>query len=323
MNKAIPKRPPWRVTFQGGFRNHPPRARAGQALPIHKSFSWAGKNWYLPAVYLCGQGLVLDLCAEAEPEAVRAFLQKWEPREHRFSDLDILLVQAEHPLHMDLSPQVTVNSKALEYQRGHGATWFPGRDRNSQEARRLLDHYGLDPDKAWNIQRYCFPWATKRRPRRLSSLSLTLEPGMTLFPGSQFTVHQAGDRVTLPHPLTGVEHTLTVLEYEAQETDDTFFQDDAMEYPRHYTALTYHLDPDLPQEAITLHDCRSSDRPRPKHPDPMAPQVFPGIALCTLGKEDPALHGVLSSLTFQPQEEVRWQVIFQEILHKALTLSLL
>lgn len=323
MHETIIKRPPWRVTFDGSFWHHPAGARSGQVLPLEKTFSWAGRKWYLPAAYLCGQGLVLDLCMEAEAEAVRTFLQKWESKECSTSELDMLLMDAEHPLHVNWTPQITVNRKALAYQRGHGATWFPGRERNGQEARWLLDHYGLDPEKGWSIHRYCFPWATKRRPRRLSSLSLTLEPGMTLFPGPQFTVHQAGDRVALPHPLTGVEHTLTVVEYEVQETDDNFFQDDTMEYPRHYTALTYHLDPDLPQEAITLHDCRSSDRPRLKHPDPMAPQVSPGIALFTLDKEDPALHGGLSSLTFQPREEVLWQVIFQEKRHKALTLSLL
>lgn len=321
MNGIVIKRPPWRVTFDGSFWHHPPRARSGQVLPLEKTFSWAGKKWVLPAAYLCGQGVVLDLCMEAEPEAVRSFLDKWGPKEHRLTSLELTLIQAEHPLHIDLSPSLTVNGKAIGYQGGMGVGWYPHWDRNDREAQWLLEHYGLDPDKGWSIHRYCFPWATKRRPRRLSSLILTLISDPVPLPGPPFTVEGPGQTIPFVHPVTGQTHTLTVEEYEPQGEGDSR-EDNGMVYPTRYIALTYRLDPDLPQEAITLQDRAEGDKPYPKEPDPMAPQASCSVALFTL-PEEPGLHAAASSLYFQPPEEVQWQTLLREKLHNDFTISLL
>ncbi|MDO4516049.1 MAG: hypothetical protein Q4C76_02790 [Bacillota bacterium] len=306
MNGIVIKRSPWRVTFDGSFWHHPPRARSGQVLPLEKIFSWAGKKWVLPAAYLCGQGVVLDLCMEA----VRSFLDKWGPKEYRLTSLELTLLQAEHPLHMDLSPSLTVNGKVLKYQGGMGVGWYPHWDRNDQEAQWLLEHYGLDPDKGWSIHRYGFPWATKRRPRRLSSLTLTLTPDPIPLPGPLFTVDGPGQEISFVQPVTGQAHTLTVEEYEPQGEGDCQ-EDNGMVYPTRYITLTYRLDPDLPQEAITLQDRAEGDRPYPKESDPMAPQASCSTTLFTL-PEGPGLHATVSSLYFQPPKEVQWQMLLWE-----------
>lgn len=306
MNETLIKRPPWRVTFEGSFWHHPPRARAGQVLPLEKTFSWAGREWVLPAVYLCGQGVVLDLCMKAEPEEVRAFLDKWGPKEHRLTSLDLTLLQAEHPLHMDLSPRLTINGKAVKYQGGMSVGWYPHYDRNDRESLWLLEHYGLDPDKGWSVHRYRFPWATKRRPRRLSSLALALIPDPVPLPGPQFTVESPGQRLSFVHPVTGQTHTLTVEEYAPQGEGDNR-EDNGLVYPTHSMALTYRLDPNLLQDQVSLQDCAEGDKPYPKEPDPMAPQASCGVMLLPLPK-DPGLHAAASSLYFQPPETVLWQM---------------
>lgn len=321
MNETITKRPPWRVTFEGSFWHHPPRARAGQVLPLEKTFSWAGREWVLPAVYLCGQGVVLDLCMKAEPEEVRAFLDKWGPKEHRLTSLDLTLLQAEHPLHMDLSPRLTINGKAVKYQGGMSVGWYPHYDRNDRESLWLLEHYGLDPDKGWSVHRYRFPWATKRRPRRLSSLALALIPDPVPLPGPQFTVESPGQRLSFVHPVTGQTHTLTVEEYAPQGEGDNR-EDNGLVYPTHSMALTYRLDPNLLQDQVSLQDCAEGDKPYPKEPDPMAPQASFSVALFTL-REEPGLHATTSSLYFQLPEEVQWQMLLREKLHNDVTIPLL
>lgn len=59
MNAAAPVRAEeWIVTYDGGFwRNE---GNAGIEIPIQKSFCWGEEKWYIPAVYICDKGLVID-----------------------------------------------------------------------------------------------------------------------------------------------------------------------------------------------------------------------------------------------------------------------
>lgn len=63
-----------------------------------------------------------------------------------------------------------------------------------EEERRLLEHYGLDPAKAWSMNRWSFSWATKRPPK-LRSLSLTMKRDRVCVPGIRFTVRGPGDQI--------------------------------------------------------------------------------------------------------------------------------
>lgn len=69
MNAAAPVRAEeWKVTYDGGFwRNE---GNAGIEIPIQKSFCWGEEKWYIPAVYICDKGLVIDYCKQADPVQV-------------------------------------------------------------------------------------------------------------------------------------------------------------------------------------------------------------------------------------------------------------
>lgn len=77
MNAAAPVRAEeWKVTYDGGFwRNE---GNAGIEIPIQKSFCWGEEKWYIPAVYICDKGLVIDYCKQADPVQVKAFIDKWD-----------------------------------------------------------------------------------------------------------------------------------------------------------------------------------------------------------------------------------------------------
>ena len=54
--------------------------KATQALKsLSKNpFCWGEEKWYIPAVYICDKGLVIDYCKQADPVQVKAFIDKWD-----------------------------------------------------------------------------------------------------------------------------------------------------------------------------------------------------------------------------------------------------
>ena len=67
----------WKVFYQGDPRRHVHRDHRGKEFSLHREFTWGEETWFLPALYLCGQGIVLDMFLRAEPEKERAFRKKF------------------------------------------------------------------------------------------------------------------------------------------------------------------------------------------------------------------------------------------------------
>ena len=275
-------RPEWTVYFDGSFGQlHQGRDRPGKEVPVRARFTWDGHVWHVPAVYLCGQGLVVDLCMEVEPEAIRAFQEKWAPwtqGEREFTPEEEEQFHAEQPQSISYDPRVEVNGRELDRRGGTGFGWVPvscmspeERSTDCQqtwEAIWLMEHYGLDPGRGWMFDRRSFPWATKAKPA-LRSLKLHMSQYPRPVPGPRFTVCGPGDTVPFTHPVTGEAHTLHVVEYERQEFSPeqlAHMEDGEWEYPPCCTAMTYAVTPDLPKGAVTLQDCAQGDRPRRKVP---------------------------------------------------------
>ena len=155
----------WKVTFDGSFWKA--KGDAGREIPVKKNFSWEGEFWYIPAVYLCREGLVMDLCKRADPEDITDYIQRWDlihEQEHSYSRQEQEQMERAHPLRTDILPKVTVNGKMLKNDHGCGISWIPsqclqGMEAKEAEAERVLDHYGLDPLWGWTICRHSFSWA--------------------------------------------------------------------------------------------------------------------------------------------------------------------
>lgn len=76
MNPDAPEqKTDWKVYFDGSFWGHHGRERAGREVPVQKWFSWAGRDWFVPSVYVCSKGIVVDFCMRTEASALRGFMK--------------------------------------------------------------------------------------------------------------------------------------------------------------------------------------------------------------------------------------------------------
>jgi len=315
-----PKPTEWKVYFSDGLGcwRHYGHDKPGIEISVNKTFTWGGRTWHIPAVYSCGKGLVVDFCVEIDPAAIKAFFKKWDPSLEKCRYLTREQEEqkdAENPLRLDFSSKVTVNGREVRYNRGSSSNWIPKScrpegmcwDENNNEALWIMEHYGLDADRGWVFWRMAYPWATASRPK-LKTLAVSLKQRPQNVPGLRFTVHSAGDIIPFTNPITGKTHTLKVLEYENKAADLTGLPADDWEYPTHYTALSYSVEPDLPREAFSVRDCGQGDSPRSKNQD-----GADGCGILFVSKDDPNSRAVCSHLHFEPLEQpekIEWQLVF-------------
>ena len=67
----------WKVYFEDNPGCHRPhRGRPGQEVSCGAHSVWGGQHFIIPAIYLCGKGLVVDICRRVEREAIEAHYQK-------------------------------------------------------------------------------------------------------------------------------------------------------------------------------------------------------------------------------------------------------
>ncbi len=347
----VPTAPEWKVCFGAGFFATKGYGRAGKEIRIDKQFCWDNSNWFIPAIYLCSEGLVMDLCVEATAESIQAFIDKWnlnEEDEESFFEEDRMLAEHEHPLNVDVRAKMAINGRKLRMSRGSGLTWIPKQclpegERTNREAGWIAEHYGLDLNKGYGFHRMSFPWATKNKPV-LKSMELTLEASPVSLPGIRMKGLKAGDLVRFMHPLTKVEHTLTVQSVEADEVAERSLGNLQFAFPGHYTRMTYTLLPDISDKNISLRDCNQSDQPRQRKDLELADKQRAGDFAASIGiiggadgptaiflaspvKQSDApvtgWHMACSSFHFEPVEDVEWRVEFREKLREDVCIEMI
>lgn len=312
----------WKVFFDGSLWGHSGRDHAGQEIPVNKEFSWGGYAWLVPAVYICGQGLVLDLCARVEPEKIRAWMDKWnlspendDPR--RFTKDEQLMVAAENPLRIEERPTVIVNGISLAAEQGSSTAWNPCLPRSDRETEAVMARYGLDPSFGWVISRHHFPWKTRKRPE-IRTMRLTMQQNKVALAGDHFRVNSPGDSVEFVHPATGLTHKLTVVEAEEKQVPSAHVEQfPNMEFPTHFRVMSFTVEPEA---EVTVLDCAESDRPRGD---------FHGAFGIIGGADGPAalttkeLHAAVSAVHFEPAKNVEWRMVFYHQPVEDLTVELL
>ncbi len=319
----------WKVTLDGGF--HPKRGKSGKEITLNKQFVWGDELWHVPAVYLFGGGLVVDFCVQLNTERVRAFYDKYKQLKEQGIQLseEELRIRNESPTEINFHPKLSVNGETLRNSSGQGQIWIAseilGDDFwEDRYGRWILEHYGLDLSKAWVVRRCSFTWEG-RRAIEVESLNLCLERDKTDIPGIRFQTPVVGESVKFIHPVTDVEHRLTVHELEMQEMKESRFHDNELEFPRNFAVLTYTIVPELARDAFILKDCNEGDCPRPKNPDERGRYAMsvgavaiirssdgPTQNYCVDGKEVKP-YVICSSLHFEPVcEPIEWQLIFRE-----------
>lgn len=341
MNPDAPEqKEDWKVYFDGSFWGHHGRERAGREVPVQKWFSWAGRDWFVPSVYVCSKGIVVDFCMRAEASALRGFMEKWgiDPESDEsidFSRDEREQMEREHPLSLGFTPSLTLNGAKLRTSHGCGVIFLPEQPGFCADAEPAMAHYGLDRAYGWSIRRAAFPFVTKRAPK-LKSLAVTMTADEVRVLGPRFRADKAGD--TFAFSYRGTEYTLAVQEVEPQELPrERMNLDPRFDYPTHFTAISFTLTPEPSEHSIFVEDCAESDRPRQvkRETASFAPEAQNDFCFGIIGGADgpvaivacEAAQGKLrtacSSLHFEPVDHVDWRIGFRETPWEAGTFDLL
>lgn len=304
--------PEWKVRFF----NHQGRNRTAKEIPMNKHFLWGDEEWYIPSVYVCSEGLVIDFLKKVPADQIKAFMGKYNlntDSSHTDFPLEMQLrIDADNPLSVDIKPAVTLNGKPLRSVGGSGFYWnplFPEINRSDTIA--AIQHHGLSPEFGWTLNQWSFKWSTKRPPR-LTSLDVTMARQKTAFPGPHFKAASAGETLQFLHPVTNVLHTLTVMSVEQHTIDVDRLPQDA-EYPANCVAISYKISPGLSRDSIQVHDTAPSDSPRQKNKDSQNHTKIGSVSSLTAILPDKSeTHTACSALHFEPVKDVEWFILFHE-----------
>lgn len=318
---------PWEVRFRGR------EGRPGTELALHKWITWADREWYIPSIYSCGKGLVVDFCLKTSAEQVQAWMDKWglnpqtEDGAH-LTEAEQEQVRRENPMSFEFRPKLVLNGTNLEWSSGSGGSWsgcLPGFEqcpRPSDQA--WMKHYELSRDCCWSFFRYSFPWKTSRRVRKFKMLFLAMEQERVERRGEPFTVEKPGDRVMLTNPADGHLYQLDVVDYHPEQVDIDF--GDGRSYPNQCRQLDYTITPPLSGTEFRLDDCAPGDRPVSRAvPNNVPFEYLPDSqndvlaliggedgpsAVCMAVKSGEGMMSACSAMHFELPECVRWQPVF-------------
>ena len=317
----------WKVTFDGDF--HRNRGRAGKEIPVKKAFVWGEEKWYIPSIYACKEGLIVDFCKDMDAEKMKVYLDKWNLPEDmwKYSEEQEEMIRNENPMNAEFSPMLFLNGKELQWKHSYGTSWIADTcieedSYREESAKRVLEYYGLDMNSCWTIRRFAFVWATKNKPT-IKSLNILMQRDSETVYGEHFVTPLEGNELLFTHPVTGIEHALNIQGFDFQEMKQEHFRNDEMEYPEHFAVLTYTVEPELSGHEFMLRDCNHGDHPRRKNPktDEFLPDGASAVAIIG-GADGPTViflsngstakcRTSCSSLYFEEQKNIEWRMEFQ------------
>ena len=306
----------YKVFYQDSLYGHFGRDHAGKEIAVNKSFTWGNEEWLVPSVYFCGKGLVVDMFKKVSVDSFREFAEKFGLDENSdcddFSDEQQAEIEAENPLHSDISASIQFGGRKSDMEFSSSDCWNPLFPYSGDAAEALLDRYGLDKSFCWLAVRISIPWRG-RRPKESDSLTLRLRAEKIPVPGAHFKAKCPGDKTDFINPVTGEKHTLTVTAVEQQKFSKLLHIDG--KEPPLCTIMDYEISPEIPMDEISVNDCSKPEKPR----GILAPRGKAASAIGIIGGADgPTVivtssesgRTACSSLHYEPQYEPDWRMVF-------------
>lgn len=315
----------WKVYFDGTLWCHAGRDHAGREVPLNRTFAFGSLEGYLPALCLCGKGLVLDLCLSMDGGEAQAWIDRLQAIQD--PEAQERAAAADFPLRLGGHPDISAELKGRPLRRKHGSStvWYPfppEGEKNGAKACRAVEHYELDRTRAWVIYRTSLAWPGERRPAGLSGLTVTLTPERQEIPGPIFTA-EPGKVVPFTDPSTGERRTLTVQEAAWEELTVPLPMEEELEPPRRFQSIAYTVTPEAEEDSVLVRDGSPGDRPRRKD---AAVGVIGGAdgptGLIFARRRVPHIRSACSSLYFEKPEAVEWRLVFRRRPWPSVTLEL-
>ncbi len=333
------------VYFSGCFCGKEKGERKGKLLPGSWRFEWADRNWSIPGIYRFGQGFVIDLIREMDEAAVQDFFNRYPDfgRAENLSQEKRLALQAENPFDSFCGFSAEVNGRTCRDWQGQSTYWVPFLNQIRQQKeeelasiagekplpqppspeQQLLEEYGFDWNKCWQINRYRFRWPTKNPPRKLKTLRLIFRNLDRYYPiGKHFelSVGEEEKQVEFIHPLTGRRHKLILVGSQPLTLPENSFgqRDGEYDFPRETVQMEFTVLPPLPEgHSLTILDTKEGDKPikrQSRNYGLLLPQ-----ASCSVGiiggasgpvalDSDLQIKTVFGSMWFKPQKKVQWSI---------------
>lgn len=286
-----PGAPRWDVGMNTAFGDYCDKNDSGTELNVNREFTWEGENWCIPAVYLCENGIVVDSYLKVSPAKLNKYQEKWAGTTS-LSIEDEMRRSLEDPLKMDAVGKLTVNGKEAPRRPLHSIIWNPNAE-NSWQARRTLEHYGLSRENGYLLRREVFLRKSNNPPIRNMDLLLCAEP--VSIPGQRFVAPRNGEFMDFTHPVTGENHTMTVISQIRESLNTNYMSND----PCCYTRLSFSVEPPINRELLSVVDCDNAEG---------------SVNLDTLrssGKLSGSGHHAVSSLRYTPAEQITWRMVFR------------
>lgn len=319
----------WNVYYNNDFGSETEEKQPGREVSVNKKITWQNEQWEILSIYLCGEGIVVDVCQRVDPTAINKYREKWSPFQDHIQEMpeeQLEQMMQESPFITEFRLLSEINGVPLEEQGRSIENWNPGYSQETS-VEAILDHYGLDKLFGWVIHRAAYAWKEKTE-QDLQEVRLVFAAEPENLFGSHFIAEEAGQQIDFIHPVTNQKHTLKITSIKSHLLDKDF-PDDGWEYPRNVLMLSYTVIPALSDGSFFISDCSKGDAPRLKKKvsDSPYPVQYFNIGFVRYGddseieREVPPF-GIGSSIYFDPPERVEWRMKFCEKLQEDMTVTL-
>ncbi|MBO5145285.1 MAG: hypothetical protein J6C19_07075 [Lachnospiraceae bacterium] len=293
-------------------------------IHLNQDFLWDDISGFIPSVYVCSEGIAIDICIRVPNEPVRCFWDKWHQRlgEEMNEDEQETLFQ-ENPLDIDFNVQICINGEKLENDFGCGACYTKEYENNMEGSleEQLFLAYGCDESASWVFKRHMCRW--DGQPQQMNTITVDfLAPDKPLAcEDIELGLEDANKEWTLTSPVNGGQYTLHVDKVEQQELSEDMLalhqsRRHKLQYPRHYMTVSYHIEPELPENAFLLQSAGKGDKPRGQSAQAAAEISVIGGAdgptsIFIAGKRDRRQGRIaITALHFEPVERELWRPVF-------------
>lgn len=298
--------------------------KSNDAVRMDVSFTWKKEEWLIPAVFPIPGGLVVDVVRKLPFYHLKNRLTIYEKDKNAeyHSPLERLLMDRHDPFRFYPTGHLLAENYCIDEWDSKRFIWNPLKispvpSKEDYQAKKLMEHYGLDLNTGWVIFRMCFKSELLSVHDR--ELALMLEAPDEPVPGPILKIEEAGQYIVFQNPITKKAETITVTVLENGVIEHPFKKQGPVKYPANYVILHYRFHPEKKAQQYCLMDTQLTDEPIQLEPcedrtqklledaRPHDPR-FSKVTLQDYMAENKG-HAAYSSLTHYPRISTEWQFV--------------